>query len=366
MGILYRLSLDYSLRNFIGKNYFVDLCQHGDDEIVIIHLNGLVEDYFSLKQVPELDFSKVIQAYYYSRWMVIINSPISTQENLQLIQLFEFNKDRIEEIQIPEIPKPENEDWQITSACIDDQWICIAIASDSAAKIYVIDKRTRKLIATLLDSGIPRGNTETKFYAAIDIKTSGNSLAAVSEGGHIAVWDDLREDQANPTISWEASHEATKCHFSKEFGRVIVSGECSLSTLFMTKNGEKVHDWNHRDLDQEALHHWISQDCRLIAKGIFDTNGTNSTGTTGPTIHIHLMKKGVDGERLVEIKLFELTEAPDSYWETFYTAIIDWSCITFIGLEGLLQLRSGTDHSVKGSCSRVLPLVEGFPFPKMA
>lgn len=55
---------------------------------------------------------------------------------------------------MPEIPKLGDENWQITSACIDDQWICIDVASNSAAKIYIINKMTRELVAALLETGM--------------------------------------------------------------------------------------------------------------------------------------------------------------------------------------------------------------------
>jgi hypothetical protein len=355
------LSHTYSLRNFYRADL---LCKsetkNGDDELVIVNLKSLTSSHFSLTKVPKLDFSKIIQAYYHSGSMIILNGPTSTPEDPKPIQLFEFNKDGFEEIQMPKIPRLEDENWQITSACIDDQWICIAVASNSAAKIYVINKMTRELVATLLETGIPCEDAGTTFYAAVDIKTNGNSLAAVSEGGHIAIWDELTEDQAKPTISWEAGHEAVRCHFSKEFGRVLVSGDYSLrGSLFKTHNGEKIHDWNYRDLSQEALHHWISQDCSLTATGIVDTDSSD------PIVSIHAVGEQGDRETMVELDLGQI-EGRYTDWETFYTAIIDWNCVTFIGFEGLLQLSFAADHSMRRHCSAVVPSIEGFPLPTRA
>lgn len=186
------------------------------------------------------------------------------------------------------------------------------------------------------------------------------SLAAVSEGGHIAIWDELTENQAKPTISWEIGHEAVRCHFSKKFGRVLISGDYSLrGSLFKTNNGEKIHDWNYRDLNQEALHHWISQDCRLSATGILDTD------SSGSLVSIHAVGEQGIREALVELDLDQI-EGRYKNWETFHTAIIDWDCVTFIGFEGLLQLSFGADHGARGDCSAVVPSIERFPFPTMA
>ena len=366
MGILYYLSLAYNLLNFDREDLLCkSVSKNGDDELMIIHLKSLTSTHYSLNKVPNLDFRKILQAYYYSRSMIILNSPASTPEvlldnHLNPIQLFEFENDALQEIQMPDIPKLEDEDWRITSACIDDQWICIAVASDNAAKIYVINRRTRQFVATLLESGIPCNDTGTKYYAAIDIKTSGNSLAAVSESGHIAIWDELTEDQAEPTISWEAGHEAVRCHFSKEYGRVLVSGAYSLrGSLFKTHNGEKVHDWNHRDLDQEALHHWVNQDCRFSATAIMKPDSDD------PIVSIKkLGEYGEHGDRERLVKLQPI-EGSGGYWNSFYTAIIDWNCVTFVGPMGLLQLSFGADHSVRGDCSAVVDGVDGFPFPPM-
>jgi hypothetical protein len=284
-----------------------------------------------------LNFDTIVSAFYHSGFMMVINWTQYPPEGYERLQCFEFDTGTLRKVPSPEIPGLEVYGTESVSAvCIYDKWICTAIGSYAEAKILVLDRKTKQLVATLLDPKLKSTKKQFKeYFCHSDIKMSGNAIAAVSERGQVAIWDTFTTNQAEPTRSWDAGFWADTVLFSESSQTTIISSKWHRRASAFKIGSGKVDQWERSSDNQR--YRWISQDCGLKAEGY----KVDNSGDYVPYIDISRI-----GEAKPFIGIKPVKRAMADIGE-FYTAIIDWDCVTLVGSDGLIQLSFGEGNRPK-------------------
>ena len=306
-----------------------------------------------------LNFDFISRAAYHTDLMMVTNytSQKPLPDDYERFQCFRFDSHVLKNVPLPKIPGLEiYSSFTISGLCILDKWICVSIGSMGEARILILDRETKQLIATLLDPDLkdsPR--QDGKYCGYISIQVSGNTLAAVSERGRVAIWQNFITNQSKPIRVWDAGFGETIL-FSPDSQVTIISNRWHQSVNTFKIGCAKVCEWERSSSDRR--YRWISQDCLLKAEGYRPDNISPRHSSYIPYIDIFWIgqTKPFIGIKPLEKTVVDIGE--------FYTAIIDLDCVTLIGSDGLVQLSFGAGNkSKRRECSndvRTDTLVKGF------